>query len=274
MKINCVGELLIDMISEDGENYQRKPGGAPSNVAVAASRLGSDVDLAATVGRDFLGDFLKEKVEQEGVGIENVNRSSRKTSLAYVKLDENKEPSFSFYRGADKIISPEQLEHGYDIVHVGSLPFTSEKTSETILEYVRETDAKVSFDPNLRKEFVDTRYLEKINEMIAHTDILFAADSELEKLGRSKTVKQVDEVIVSKGEEGADLITQDKVYSQQPNGLDPVDTTGAGDALAGAYLSFRDEGKKEALQKAVEAAEESIKSRGAMSSLPEKSDLL
>lgn len=36
-KIYCIGELLIDLVSIDGENYSKNPGGAPANVTVAVN---------------------------------------------------------------------------------------------------------------------------------------------------------------------------------------------------------------------------------------------
>ena len=53
-KILCIGEALIDMICtdkgsalSDGENFLKKPGGAPTNVAAAIAALGGDAWLAA-----------------------------------------------------------------------------------------------------------------------------------------------------------------------------------------------------------------------------------
>ena len=53
-KILCIGEALIDMICtdkgrslSDGENFLKKPGGAPTNVAAAIAALGGQVELAA-----------------------------------------------------------------------------------------------------------------------------------------------------------------------------------------------------------------------------------
>lgn len=52
--IICLGELLIDFVCTNidkglvkGENYLKKAGGAPANVAVAITRLGGHVRLAA-----------------------------------------------------------------------------------------------------------------------------------------------------------------------------------------------------------------------------------
>ena len=54
MKVLCIGEALIDMICTDrgsrladGQNFLKKAGGAPANVAAAIAALGGHVDMAA-----------------------------------------------------------------------------------------------------------------------------------------------------------------------------------------------------------------------------------
>jgi fructokinase len=65
MKVLCIGEALIDMICTDkgrtltkGENFLKKPGGAPTNVAAAIAALGGQVELAAKVGNDPIWETL------------------------------------------------------------------------------------------------------------------------------------------------------------------------------------------------------------------------
>lgn len=272
--ILCVGELLVDFISEDGENFQKKAGGAPANVAVAASRLGANVDLAATVGKDFLGNFLISKMREEEIGTEKIRRCRKNTTMALVQLSGKGEPEFSFVRGADVYINPEQISGEYDILHLGSLPFTSKKTSSYIIEELESTDSTVSFDPNIREELRTEGYIERLKSVLEHTDIIFATEPEIEELGgRENLEDKIDEIIITRGEEGAELVTENNAWRRGVESIEPVDTTGAGDALAGAYLAFREEGKQEALEKGLEASKECIKHKGAMESLPHLKDL-
>lgn len=271
MKILCVGEALVDMIGsgkslKDSNSFEKRPGGAPANVAVAASRMGANVDMAATVGNDEFGDLLVEKFEEEDVGVENVERSASKTTLAFVAL-EGSEPSFSFYRGADPLITPSQLDSGYDIIHFGSLPFTDPFTSEDLFEFAREAESIISFDPNLREDLADKEYLQRIQKMVNLSDIVFLSDEEVSELDLS----DVPEIVLSRGSEGAEIKGQG--ISKNPPEVDAVDTTGAGDALTGSYLAYRNKDKSEALEKAVEAAAYSIRKKGAMSALPRKEEL-
>jgi len=65
MSVLCIGEALIDMICTDkgssltdGQNFLKKAGGAPANVAAAIAALGIEVDMAAKVGKDPFGQHL------------------------------------------------------------------------------------------------------------------------------------------------------------------------------------------------------------------------
>lgn len=280
-KIVSVGELLVDMIGEKDASLQKNPGfskragGAPANVAVAASRMGAEVELVASVGQDEFGDFLIEKMVEENIGVENVSRLEEKTTLAFVSLDKQGRPHFIFYRGADEKIAWKQLENlDAEIVHVGSLPFTNSETAETLLEKVENTDTDVSFDPNLRGDLRDPVYEEKLQEFIEHVDVLTAAEDELEFFGGlEKLRKKIDEIIVTRGKDGAELYIGDEKYSAEAKEVEVIDTTGAGDALTGTYLAFRSEGRKKALERAVKAASLSTTSVGAMEALPRKEEL-
>lgn len=70
----CLGELLIDFTpcgqSDAGmQLYERNPGGAPANVAVAAARLGLSAAMIGKVGNDPHGRFLRDTLAAEGVDV-------------------------------------------------------------------------------------------------------------------------------------------------------------------------------------------------------------
>jgi len=284
MKIVCVGEILVDLIGQENAGLKHNPefskrsGGAPANVAVAASRLEADVQMAATVGNDEFGEFLRHKMQEEDVDISNLRKTGQhSTTLAFAALDEDAKPEFSFYRGADQKINSNQLDielDSEDIVHIGSLPFTDSETAETVLEFLESTEATVSFDPNLREDLLNSRYEETLRSVIEHVDVLTAADEELEFFGGLEKIREkIEEIIITRGAEGAEIFTEDESHFVASEDVEVVDTTGAGDALTGAYLAFRHQGRKEALGKAVEAASISTTSKGAMSALPRLSEL-
>ena len=283
-ELTCIGELLVDMISEeksslkDTEGFVKRPGGAPANVAVAASRMGAEVELIASVGEDEFGDFLLDKIMAEEVDIGRVSERDESTTLAFASLDADAEPHFSFYREADQHIDSEQLSGiESDTVHVGSLPLTDEKTSENIFNLMQDLEASVSFDPNLRPELMSEGYRKRLEKMIEFTDILFSTEEELEFFGGLEKIRdKVDEVVITRGARGAEVYAEENVLKSEPPETDGVDTTGAGDALTGAYLTFRVSeglGREKALDLAVKSAAISITDKGAMSALPFREDI-
>ena len=114
--IITLGELLIDLTQngtdENGNGkFTAFPGGAPANVAVAASRLGAETAFIGKVGNDAFGRFLRDTLEKDGVdtiGLEECDEHP--TTMAIVSVDESGEREFTFYRdpGADTQLTAEE----------------------------------------------------------------------------------------------------------------------------------------------------------------------
>ena len=131
-KILCVGEALIDMICTDkgktlsaGQNFLKKPGGAPTNVAAAIAALGGKVELAAKVGNDPFGKQLIEVMQSFGVSTKwMLQTNDHFTTFAFVSLMEDGERDFVFNRGADGELSRAEIEEiildEFSIIHFGS----------------------------------------------------------------------------------------------------------------------------------------------------------
>ena len=95
--IVSVGEILIDMTQIE-QNNQGNPlfaaysGGAPANVAVAASRLGASTAFIGRIGNDLLGQGLRLALENNGVDDSGLSTDpSAPTTIALVTMDENGE---------------------------------------------------------------------------------------------------------------------------------------------------------------------------------------
>ncbi len=165
-KILCIGEALIDMICTDkgkqlshGENFLKKPGGAPTNVAAAIAALGGSVDLAAKVGVDPFGQHLIDVMYSFGVGTKWMLRDEYNfTTFAFVSLMENGERDFYFNRGADGQLSETELQGikltDYSIAHFGSatgfLPGPLQSSYASLFQQCGKENIFTSFDPNYR----------------------------------------------------------------------------------------------------------------------------
>ena len=114
-EIIALGEILIDLTQTGAgpggvPQFAAYPGGAPANVAVAAARLGARTAFVGRAGRDGLGDYLARVLAENGVDPSGLRRDRAATTLAVVTVDAAGERDFTFLRGADACLAPEDLD--------------------------------------------------------------------------------------------------------------------------------------------------------------------
>ncbi|MEY3541498.1 MAG: hypothetical protein RLZZ204_310 [Bacteroidota bacterium] len=263
-KILCIGEALIDMICtdkgsalSDGNHFLKKAGGAPMNVAAAIAALGGDVAVSAKVGADPFGKHLIEvlnsfKVDTSKVLVDKDNF----TTFAFVSLMENGERDFYFNRGADRMLSETDIStikvNEFGIAHFGSatafLPGPLQATYNMLLEKSKAENLFISFDPNYRQLlFGDNQpeFIKRSWEFIKAADFFKVSDEEAMLITGKSTIEEAANCFfettsavfaITLGKEGT-LLGFNKTTSIIPSiPIQPVDTTGAGDAFVGAVL--------------------------------------
>lgn len=263
-KILCIGEALIDMICtdkgrslKDGENFLKKPGGAPTNVAAAIAALGGQVELAAKVGIDPFGQHLVEVMNGFGVDTRYMLRDANHfTTFAFVSLMENGERDFYFNRGADGHLSKADIElidlSQTSLIHFGSatgfLPGPLQTAYRHLLQQARARNIYVSFDPNYRHLlFRDNiaSFVEQSWFFLTQCDFFKVSDEEALLLTGAASLKEAAQQLLEKtkavfaitlGKEGTLLGRDGKTSIIGSIAVNPVDTTGAGDAFVGAVL--------------------------------------
>ena len=260
--VTALGELLIDFtpsgVSEHGAAlYARNAGGAPANVLAMLSRLGRSTQLIARVGQDAFGRFLRDTLEQCGVGCRGIVTGPEATTLAFVQLDKTGERSFVFHRGADLLLTAEQvpveLIKRSRVFHFGSVSMTGEPGRGATLFAARTARAAgvlVSYDPNYRPFLWDSpkAAAQAIRLAAGMADVIKLSQEELELLfdgaaddpeqgARALLAQGAALVLVTLGSQGARAYTKNADACAAGFQVDAVDTTGAGDAFTGAALA-------------------------------------
>jgi fructokinase len=263
-KILCIGEALIDMICtdkgkslSDGQNFLKKPGGAPTNVAAAIAALGGSVELAAKVGTDPFGKHLIEVMQSFGVATRWVLQDENYfTTFAFVSLMENGERDFYFNRGADGQLTRQEVEDidldEFSIIHFGSatgfLPGPLQAAYQGLLQKALQKNIVISFDPNYRhllfKNDVQT-FIDQSWNFLNCCHFFKVSDEEAMLITGAATLDDAAALLLEKttatfaitlGKEGTMLGMNGKTMIIESIPVKPVDTTGAGDAFVGAVL--------------------------------------
>ncbi len=256
-KILCYGEMLWDIFPDGAV-----PGGAPMNVAIGLKKLGSDVLILSSCGKDKLGEKLLEYLHENGLSTKYVQQSNYQTGVVNVHLSETKDGLYEivFPSAWDYIQKPETLPE-FDILVYGSLSCRN-KTSFETLNSLLEMGAFKVFDVNFRAPFIDQSVIEQLliksdlvkmnHEELFQISAWNGLDSEDLELAADLVFKtySLKMLCITRGSEGAFLKTAGEKIYQSGFKVNTKDTVGAGDAfLAGFIHNFsRNKPLKEVLE--------------------------
>jgi 5-dehydro-2-deoxygluconokinase len=107
LDVLTVGRVGVDFYGEElhagfveARHFQKSIGGSPTNVAVAAARLGRRAAVLTRVGDDGLGEYVRHALAHEfGVDTRFVGtHPTLKTPIVIAVMDPPEEPKFVFYR--------------------------------------------------------------------------------------------------------------------------------------------------------------------------------
>ena len=267
MDIVTLGELILDMFaSETGKDFASVSaflpvaGGAPANVAVAASRLGAKSAFIGKVGEDAFGRRLEGVLKGYGVETKAMRFDrAHRTTLNFMTIPDPNRTEMLFYRnpGADMLLAPDELDQrllsSTAVYHFGSVSLAVEPCRSAALEgaaFSRDQGALVSFDVNYRPGLWDSesRARAEISAALSRADIVKVNEAELKLIAGTEEAPAGCARIL---EHGPTLC----VATLGPNGsawagsssaagsgrvpgftVEVVDATGCGDAFMAAVL--------------------------------------
>lgn len=258
--ITAIGEILIDLtqtgINESGVPlFAANPGGAPANVAVAASRLGASAAFIGKTGDDGFGAYLRGVLEQDGVDCSGLRTGAQPTTMAIVSVDAAGERSFRFVRGADCELPPDEVDEAAvcdsKFLHFGSVSLTGGSARNGTIfaaRTARQAGVLVSYDPNYRPALwrTEEEAVEWMRIPLPLVDVIKLSEeelplltgvSDLEEGGRLLEEQGIKLVLITLGSDGVTCRWQGRSWHQPGVPVKVADTNGAGDTFLGAVLS-------------------------------------
>ncbi len=219
-------------------------GGKGANQAVAAARLGSETGMVGRVGEDEPGQALTAALRAEDIDVSCVGIDpSEPTGLAVITVDEEAENSIVVSPGANMGLTPRQVAECYSMLEDASVVLAQlEVPVESVIEAARAPSGLFCLNPAPAREIPP--------ELLQLVDVLIPNRSELAALASvdlpsdrkavleaARRIEGPRSVVVTLGHEGALVISEDEVLAFAPSTVEPVDTTGAGDAFCGALAN-------------------------------------
>ncbi|MEM8998746.1 MAG: carbohydrate kinase [Bacteroidota bacterium] len=261
-KVFCIGELLIDFVAENqgsdlskANEFSKKAGGAPANVACAISRLGGKSSFIGCVGKDPFGSFLLKVLKNESVDVSMAQRSKSFTTLAFVSLAEDGERDFVFSRGADRELKYDasiKKQFEKNIIHFGAATaLLGGPLEEAYGHYLFDALTKeslISFDPNFREDLwqgEESTFIKKCMPFVEKSHLCKFSLEEALLLSGKQNIEEASDVLheigatviaITLGKNGTFISTKDFKKTVGTINVKALDTTGAGDAFIGCLL--------------------------------------
>jgi ribokinase len=274
-------ELFVPRAPRPGETLtaertSRRPGGKGANQAVAAVRAGAQVRMIGRVGDDAAGERMLEDLRREGVDTDAVTAlPGVSTGAAYITVTADGENTIVLDPGANARLSADDLVAHREALDAAAVMLAQlEVPVDTVAAAVGQAR-----DAGVRPVVTLAPAREVPDELLAGLDPLLvneheagfllgvddvaddAAGSARRLLGRGPR-----SVVITLGAEGAVIADSDGVQRVSARRVDEVvDTTGAGDAFAGALACAlaHDASLADAVQVGMAAGAEAVGRAGA-----------
>jgi 5-dehydro-2-deoxygluconokinase len=258
-----VGRVGVDLYAEElhasfteARTFQKSVGGSPTNVAVAAARLGRHAAVFTKVGADGLGAYVRHALAEEfGVDTRFVGtHPALQTPIVVAAMDPPENPQFVFYReprAPDSTILPDEVE-----MHVvRSVPILWVSAGALAVEPSRDTTRRLLAERGRRRHTVldlDYRPSFWVSEKEAKTEIgatldavtiavgnrvecmIAVGDDDPDAAADALLGRGLELAVIKLGGDGVLVATAEERTLVPPVQVDVVSGLGAGDAFGGA----------------------------------------
>ncbi|QHW30619.1 sugar kinase [Paenibacillus rhizovicinus] len=242
---------------EHASTLEQSFGGAESNVAIGAARLGCSVGWFGALGDDPFGRLILKRIRGEGVDVSRAKLTAdAPTGMMFREMVAGKLAVHYFRKhSAASRMTPDDLDldyiRGCKILHVtGITPALSDNCRETLLAAVKaakEAGVRISFDPNLRLKLWSIEEARRVVLPIAElADYFLPGWDELRMLYETDdfdTVKAkltaLNAISVIKGVGDTTVVLENGNAVEIPfyPAEQVVDTVGAGDGFCSGFLA-------------------------------------
>ena len=251
--INMDLVIKVDEMPKEGETilskyFEKIAGGKGANQAVAAKRSGNLVSMIGKIGKDDNGKILKVLLEKEGINTNLIFEDNKEpTGIAMITVNNNGNNSIVVISGSNMTLNEEEIEKAKEEIKKSDILISQFETPENCtlkaFKIAKENNIITILNPAPAKKIND--------ELLKYTDIIIPNETEVEvltgikvdnlekaKIASKKLLKKgVKFVIITLGEKGAIIISENNGQLVPAFKVKAIDTTAAGDSFIGGLSS-------------------------------------
>tara|TARA_B100001093_G_C26780993_1_gene994604 strand:+ start:471 stop:1472 length:1002 start_codon:yes stop_codon:yes gene_type:complete len=243
--------VLEEKLRDHGELKKQASGGSAANSLIAAANFGSKVFYSCKVADDDLGTFYHKDLIESGVAT-NLDkiRESGTTGRCLVMVTDDAERTMNTFLGITGDMGAHEIDEGAlkssEILYIEGYLASSEKARAAAIyahQFAKKSGIKVALtfsDPAMVTYFRD-----QVSKIVGDgVDLLFCNEQEaMTWTGETSIEKALSSLsdtavqwVCTRGKDGASVFDGKSQFDVPGREVTPVDTNGAGDMFAGAFL--------------------------------------
>ncbi|MEU6739001.1 ribokinase [Streptosporangium sandarakinum] len=265
------GETVI------GSELATHPGGKGANQAVAAARLGARVAILGRVGSDGHGEFLREALRADGVDLGHLIETPGPSGVALISVGSDGDNSIIVSPGANGRLTEDDIAAAGRLLSSAPVVCLQLESPLATVVAAARIAGRVVFNLS-PPAVVPDELLEACDPLVVNQHeaaLLLGSHGTPERQARELLSLGPRSVVLTLGADGAIVAEGEDVTAVPSPRVEPVDTTGAGDAFTGALAWRLSQGDHlvAATSFAVRVGAASVRRHGAQSSYPRIGDL-
>jgi sugar/nucleoside kinase (ribokinase family) len=249
---------LLGILTKKYGIKKQAGGGSAANTLYAVSQFGGNAFFSCKVASDETGDFfLKELGDQKIQTNSQTQCDDGLTGRCLIMISPDAERTMHTYLGVSETISEQELDLGAakssEYIYIEGYFVTSPSAKSAAIklkQFAEKNQIKTAMtfsDPAMVEYFLDG-----INDVLGEgVDLLFCNEQELKLWAGTEDFAEACEKMktkakqfaITRGAEGALLFDGIKHINIDAHAVKAVDTNGAGDMFAGAFLYALTQGK-------------------------------
>ena len=251
-------QALLNILKEKFGVKKRAGGGSAANTLYALSQFGGNAFFSCKVANDEPGAFYLDQLGHDNIEINSESqRGEGTTGRCLVMISPDAERTMHTYLGVSETVSAADLDFdaakASEYIYLEGYLVTSPSAKAAIIElkkFAEQNQIKTAMtfsDPAMLEYFKDS----VVEVLGTGVDLLFCNEREALLYTGAADLDQACKIMqtkarqfaITRGAEGALLFDGEKYIAIAPHAVTAVDTNGAGDMFAGAFLYALTQGK-------------------------------
>jgi len=240
-RLTVLGSLNMDLVVRTarlpapgetvlGSSFATSQGGKGANQAIAAARAGADVTMIGAVGTDAFGAELTAALRAQGVSTDRLRTVDGASGIAVITVDEHAENTIVVAPGANGLLT-ELTDADVGVIQASAMLLLQLEIPLQVVIAGALAAAKagvpVLLNPSPARPLPEA--------LLSAVTILILNEGEAKTIDTA-ALSAVPHVVTTLGSAGASYRGPEaQIASARPPTVDPIDTTGAGDAFTGAF---------------------------------------